>query len=248
MVLAASLTTITAQELPLYTVAEFPVSSLTGGIAGFGLGSFSPAQTFTVMGSGELQDISLALAQDGPALPNHVVIEFRNTVDGAPSSFVVASATISGSLLMGVEPGSPVMLTADFSSYHISLSSGSAYAFSLRTDNAGFAFACGSGAYFGHNYAGGSMFVTYDSGTTWQAKSSYDINFQITAIPEPSTPALIGMGVTVVLFGSLTRRGETAQTFSGQGRANGGSRSAQKQIRCQRRRPPVAHLSVRPTA
>jgi hypothetical protein len=200
-VIALTVGITTDQAFSGYTVADFPVSPFTGGIAGFGSGSYMPAQTFTALGSGELQGISLALAQNGPVLPNHIVVEFRNTVSDIPSPSILASATIDGNLLAGVQPGSPVMLTADFSSYHINLSSSSTYAFSLRTDDAGFAEACGSGAYVVYNYAGGSLFDSFNSGTSWNPQSLYDINFQITVVPEPSAFGLVGLGVLVTCFG-----------------------------------------------
>jgi PEP-CTERM motif len=185
----------TAQAITIYSVADYPISPYTGGIAGFGSGPFNPAQTFTALGSGELQDITIALAADGPitTVPNNVVVEFRSTVNGTPSSTVLASADINGSLLANIEPGSPVMLSADFSTYQINLVSGSVYAFSLQTDT-GYAFGCGSGNNYLYNYTGGSLFASYDSGTTWSAQSLYSMNFEVTASPEPSTIALVGIG------------------------------------------------------
>jgi hypothetical protein len=171
-------------------VADFPISSFTGGIAFFGSGSFRPAQTFTALDSGELQTISVALAQNGPVLPSHVVVEFRSTFSDIPSSSILATSTVDGSLLAG----SPVMLSADFSAFHISLSAGSIYAFSLRTDDAGAASACGSGAYIAYPYNGGAEFASFDSGITWSAQSLYDLNFQVTSVPEPTTLLLFGLG------------------------------------------------------
>jgi hypothetical protein len=57
-----------------FTVAGFPVSSFTGGIAGFTstIDTYRPAQTFTALGSGALAGISVALAQNGPTLPASV--------------------------------------------------------------------------------------------------------------------------------------------------------------------------------
>lgn len=188
-------------------VADFPISSFTGGISGFGSGSYRPAQTFVALGSGELDTISVALAQNGSVLPNHVVVEFRSTAAGTPSSSILASSTINGSLFAGVQPGSPVMLTASFSSYHIGLTSGSTYAFSLRTDDSGYAFACGSGAYIVYNYPGGSLFDSSSSGTTWTAQPLYDMNFQVTSVPEPSALVLIGLGALAALrAGGLSQR------------------------------------------
>jgi hypothetical protein len=194
-----------AQGITPYIVADYPISPYTGGIAGFDSGSFSPAQTFTALGSGELQDITIALAEDGPTPPNDVVVEFRSTVNGVPSSTVLASATINGSLLAGIEPGSPVMLSADFSSYQINVVSNSVYAFSLRTDT-GFAFGCGSGNNYLYNYTDGSLFTSYDSGTTWSAQSLYSLNFEVTASPEPSTIALVGIGALANFFLARSRQ------------------------------------------
>jgi hypothetical protein len=63
---AATQVATTAQANTIYTVADYPISRYTGGVAFFGSGPFSPAQTFTALGSGELQDITIALAADGP--------------------------------------------------------------------------------------------------------------------------------------------------------------------------------------
>jgi hypothetical protein len=198
IVLAVNLTIISAQATSLYTVAEFPVSSFTENT--FGFSSTGPAQTFTALLGGELQDISVALAQNGSILPSHVIVELRGTTAGTPSSFILASASINGNLLAGVDPGSPVMLSADFSSYHIHLGSGTVYAFSLRTDDGHSAYACGSDFYIVHNYLGGMLFNP--SGTTWSPQSLYDINFKVTAVPEPAAPALIVMGSLAILFRS----------------------------------------------
>ena len=88
----------------------------------------------------------MALAQNGPTLPANVIVEFRQTLAGVPTSTVLASALINGNLLAGVQPGAPVMLTADFSGDGIRLVAGAVYAFSLRIGGQGVADACGSGA------------------------------------------------------------------------------------------------------
>ena len=215
--LTATLITATRAQSN-YTVADFPISSYSGGIAGFDSGSFRPAQTFTALEGGVLQSISVALAQDGSTPPNHVVVEFRSTEDDMPSSTILASATIDGNLLAGVEPGSPVMLSADFSPYTIDLVSGSVYAFSLRIDE-GYAFGCGHGNNYRDYYSGGSLFVSFDSGTTWSEDLPYNLNFQVTAVPEPSALALIGSVMLAISSGLLDRRKEMRRLFSNKGAA-----------------------------
>jgi hypothetical protein len=126
-------------------------------------------------------------------------------VGGVPSSTVLASATINGSVLANVEPASPVWLSADFSSFQINLVSGSVYAFSLQTDT-GDASGCGSGNNYFVNYAGGSLFSSYDSGATWSADSLYNLNFEVTASPEPSTQALVEIGALAIFFSACSRQ------------------------------------------
>jgi hypothetical protein len=202
----------TVQAIPI-TVAGFPISSFTGGIAGFtsSIDSFRPAQTFTALNSGDLAGISVALAQNGPTLPANVIVEFRQTLAGVPTSTVLASAMINGSLLSGVQPGSPVMLTADFSADNIWLKAGSIYSFSLRIGGQGAADACGSGAYIAYPYSGGSLFASSDSGATWGAQSLYDMNFKVTAtVPDESCTMTLLLLSMLALFALkiYTRKGE----------------------------------------
>ncbi|HEX5220105.1 MAG TPA: PEP-CTERM sorting domain-containing protein [Verrucomicrobiae bacterium] len=180
-------------------VADFPFRPDTGGgIAGFTQGPFQPAQTFYSLGSGQLQSVSIALAQNGPQLPNHIFVDFRLTQAGIPSS-ILGTATIDGGLVAGVQPGAPVMLAADFTSLNIQITAGETYAFSLRTDGNA-AFASGSGAYIAYPYPGGSLFSSHDFGTTWSAEPLYDLNFQVTAVPEPSALALLLAGISLLRF------------------------------------------------
>ena len=198
---------ITAVRGVPITVAAFPVSSFTGGIAFFTstIDTYRPAQTFTALGSGTLAGISVALSQNGPTLPANVIVEFRQTLAGVPASTVLASAMINGSLLAGVQPGSPVMLTADFSGDGIYLTAGSTYAFSLRIGGPGAAGACGSGAYIAYPYNGGSLFDSSDSGATWRAQPLYDLNFQVTAsVPEVSSTLALLCPTVLMLFALTT--------------------------------------------
>jgi hypothetical protein len=170
-------------------VADFPVSPFTGGIVFFDSGPFTPAQTFTPLHGGELLTIYVALAHNGPILPNQVIIDFRETVAGLPSSSVLASASVDGSLLWGVEPSAPLLLGADFTGSGIDLIAGSVYAFSLRIDGPGAAAGAGSGG-----YDGGSVFTSPDLGATWTPQPLYDMNFQVTIVPEPATVGFLALG------------------------------------------------------
>jgi len=182
--------------------ADFPFRAQGGGgIAGFASGPFQPAQTFFSLASGELQFVSIALALNGAHPPNQMVVDFRETRNGNPST-VVATALIDGSHLEGVPPSKPVMLTADFSDWHISLVTGNSYAFSLRTDANG-AFACGSGVYPSSPYPGGSLFNSFDFGATWTVQPFYDLSFQVTTVPEPAVITLLG---TALLTTRLSNR------------------------------------------
>jgi hypothetical protein len=112
-----------------------------------------------------------------------------------PASSILGSASIDGSLLAGVQPVAPAFLAANFSSLHLDLTAGTTYAFSLHTDGTAAAGACGPGAYLLHYYPDGSLFDSYDSGKTWSQEPLYDMNFQVTAVPEPATFMLLALAV-----------------------------------------------------
>jgi len=191
-VMALGMALAKADGVP-YAVASFPVyPSDVGAFAFFASGStYEPAQTFLALQGGQLQDIYVALCRNAPQLPGHVIVDLRATAGGAPTGPILVSASISGSLLAGAEPTSPEFLAADFSASDFDLAAGTTYAFSLRVDATGAAAACGPGEFLLHYYPYGHVFNSFDSGESWAEDPDYYMNFEVTAIPEPGTIALI---------------------------------------------------------
>jgi len=178
--LAAQLTV----QPPTDTVAQYAPNQIfqTFGIAG---ASFQAGQTFAPTESGQLAEIAILLTQAG-SRPTSVFVDLRTTQSGVPTSTVLGTATISGSLLTST----PVLLSADFRALKLPISAGTQYAFTLRTSSGG------GGVYvFGdlvNGYAAGAAFVSQDSGATWGPPgipNDYDIGFHVTASQE--VPSLV---------------------------------------------------------
>lgn len=189
---ALILCTTGSNATDIYTTAENPTS--TGGISDVAAVD-QAAQTFTALEGGELATISVALWKNGPVLPAEVLVDFRLTSGGLPGP-IVATASIPSNAIG--TPAYPYNETADFSSYHISLSAGSVYAFSLRAPNGdpGHAYAGGSGDI----YPGGGSYYSLDSGNSWLEQTGYDLTFAVTAVPEPSIAAFAGLAVLVLVL------------------------------------------------
>jgi hypothetical protein len=202
LVVSAIILTLTAgNATEIYTVAQNPV--LLGGIQDVAAVN-QAAQTFTVLKGGELATISLHLGRNGPVLPSQVLVDIRLTSGGLPGS-ILATASIPANSIGTTQYYN---LTADFSTYHISLSEGSLYAFSLRAPEGdpGHAYAAGSG----DRYPDGGSYYSLDAGNSWLQQTGYDLTFTITAVPEPSVAMLAGFAGVILLF---TR---TARPFSRQ--------------------------------
>ncbi len=201
--------TVTVQPPP-NTVAEYaPAQPL--GVFGINGGSFQAGQTFNPTASGQLGEISVLLAQGG-SQPTTIFVDFRTTQSGVPTSTVLGTATISGSLLTST----PTLLSADFTLLNLPISAGTEYAFTLRTSPGG------GGAYISgdlaNGYAADAAFMSQDFGATWGPPGSpnnYDIAFQVslasaellppvvTAQPQTQTVSA-GAGVTLTVVASGT--------------------------------------------
>jgi hypothetical protein len=155
-----------------------------GNIAGFSgsLPSYIPAQTFTTTGGGVVDDVTVSLTANGP-LPSYVLVEIRTVSGGLPTSTVLGSASILSPALIG----SPQDFTADFSSSGVTLSPFTSYALAFQTD--GGAWVCGE---FNGTYSGGMTAQSFDTGSTFSPTFfSHDLQFTVTAVPEPASAALL---------------------------------------------------------
>jgi len=174
-----------------YIVAQSDYAGENGNPGGAVRG-YPFAQTFTPTRSGTLFSISGGFFAPQTGLEPYYIFQFRDTTPtGLPASQVAASVNVPTDIL-SIPPPLPggygwIDLTADFSSFGITLSAGHKYAFSIDVPgpfgttifNSFFWGETGSG------YAGGQPYAFIPSGLIlWDANE--DFLFTVKAVPEPS--------------------------------------------------------------
>jgi|GEM_PF-7044666 len=192
------LSTITALPCSAQIIAEFHpgfsgVSALPGGTRLDG-------QTFTATSSGSLGSISVLaqfLGKPPSATPFNVTFQFRTVSGGLPTSTILGSVVVDASGLSGTALG---QLSADFSSQHIAVVAGDAYAFLLSSSST---FALGGNR---DGYAGGQQVISFDSGKTFgpfPPPQDLDFTASLAAspVPEPGSYNLIGAAGLIILGG-----------------------------------------------
>lgn len=186
-----------------YVVAQFLPPTINYAY-GFASGSHIAGQTFTPLEAGQLETVTMALAPQGPPLPplGPITVELCSTSNGLPST-ILATSIMDGSSVTGDIFASYSMVTADFFSSDVTLNPGTMYAFTLNLSSGGL-FLCGATP--ASSYPGGIMVDSPDSGVDWEtAPGPAQTEFVVTAIPEPSSLALLVLAA-LVLAAPLTRR------------------------------------------
>ena len=166
---------------------------------GFSSGHAYPAQTFTLSSGASIGTIGVYI--EAPNSQSRTLqFNILTTSSGIPTATIIATQTVSG---IANDP-TPTLITADFSSQNIYLAAGT-YAFSLQ--NPTFDGITISGDITSTGYAGGQVFTSSD-GINWSAlgSPSYETGFTVTAVPEPSTYALFGIGVLALVMSARRRR------------------------------------------
>jgi hypothetical protein len=186
LAICGALACLVSEAVGADVVAQYTAPN-NGNLAGFNSSTpwYVPAQTFTTTGGGEVADVTVSLAANGP-LPSYVLVELRTVSGGFPTATVLGSASIASPALTGV----PQDFTADFSSSGVNLLPSTSYAIALTTD--GGAWACGE---FYGTYAGGLLTQSFDSGATFSATYyPHDLQFTVTTVPEPASAAMLLVG------------------------------------------------------
>ena len=137
--------------------------------AGFGEAPFRPGQTFTPKLTGELGAVHLGLeSTTGTGVA--AIAEIRATVNGLPTSAVIAEAVVPGAPYTG-----GVLHSVDFSAQHLVLVQGTRYAVTLRSTSHQYILAAFPPCF---TTTGANDYVySDDAGQTWAKLPTRDRSF-----------------------------------------------------------------------
>lgn len=178
--------TLRAQIVFAENVAEQTASAV-------GIGA-TYGQTFTATSSGMLSTVDFAAQRWASPLPASVDVEFFDLTSGASGSFQFLSESTVGTQAM-TDLFATTWLTADFSTSEIAIMEGHQYAFLISYDHSNgqlLPLNCAAG------YSDGAL-VIFDGANYNIAYAADDLQFRVTAIPEPATSAL-AVGVIAILL------------------------------------------------
>ena len=194
-----------------YDPSSTPTNAFIGGGTS---GNFLDwAQTFEVGETGTLTDVEVKVLRKNSSVTQALLLDIRTTSSGAPSESDSASNILfSTSISAGDIGTSYSFLSIDLGIGSFSVSDGDLLAIVLRSDDTNSGAYQWAGTSTG-GYADGAAFVRMSGSfgaSTGMADNAFKTSVQTT--PEPSTLALIGLGIAAAaLRYRKTRRKQDSQ-------------------------------------
>lgn len=163
-----------------------------------GGGEFVPGQTFDINLNAKLISIGLYLSVQSGVQAASFTFDLRSTAAGVPSS-IIATASASNAALTT----SSTLITADFSSQNIQLTSGTEYTIAVHPNTSVFIYGDST-----NPYPNGLLYTYQSSSGQWMSSPGLDAGFAVTVTPEPSSTlsGLCGLGLLSLLRIRLPRR------------------------------------------